>query len=168
MNRIYNIVQPEISVTLCVLLLIFKEMCYFNFLLFFSGIAKNFSKEPTSKDAYKGGVARFECSIRAEPVAIYKWHRNDTQLPQDDERYSKYRSSGCFISQTHSIRIFCLSITFHQDVLSVNHNLFLVLVILIIQSRDTRSIPHPCLYFKCICQFHLINSAFHVFAFCFY
>ncbi|XP_059168196.1 protogenin B-like isoform X2 [Physella acuta] len=43
-------------------------------------IAENFTKEPSTVEAYEGGVVRFECNIWSDPAAFYIWHKNDKEV----------------------------------------------------------------------------------------
>ncbi|CAL1528790.1 unnamed protein product, partial [Lymnaea stagnalis] len=52
------------------------------------GSAHNFTVQPTSTEAFKGGVARFECNLKSEPSTTYIWHKGDVELPQDVSRYT--------------------------------------------------------------------------------
>ena len=51
-----------------------------------SGIARNFTQEPTGLRAYVGGSARFDCSIKATPPAAIVWQKDNAQLTIDDYR----------------------------------------------------------------------------------
>ena len=51
-----------------------------------SGIARNFTQEPTGVTANVGGSARFDCSIKAMPPAAIVWQKDHAQLTIDDQR----------------------------------------------------------------------------------
>ncbi|XP_012941575.2 protogenin A, partial [Aplysia californica] len=48
-----------------------------------SVMARNFSQEPASREAYQGGVARFTCDIKAEPPTSYEWFKDKKQLSSE-------------------------------------------------------------------------------------
>ncbi|XP_046543737.1 protogenin-like [Haliotis rubra] len=57
-----------------------------------ANVAKNFTREPLSQEAFVGGTARFECQIDAFPAPIFKWEKARTDLPQDSDKYIVFRS----------------------------------------------------------------------------
>ncbi|KAL5019493.1 hypothetical protein ScPMuIL_002385, partial [Solemya velum] len=53
-------------------------------------IARNFLKEPSVPQyAFVGGVARFQCEIRAVPQPLYVWEKDHIPIPQNDNRYRR-------------------------------------------------------------------------------
>ncbi|XP_071098822.1 protogenin-like [Haliotis cracherodii] len=63
-----------------------------------ANVAKNFTREPLSQEAFVGGSARFECRIDAFPAPIFKWEKARTDLPQDSEKYILFRSGVLHIN----------------------------------------------------------------------
>lgn len=57
------------------------------FSFYFLGIQTTFLKEPEPHVAYVGGVASFQCDIKAVPPAVYVWEKDKVQLPQNVVRY---------------------------------------------------------------------------------
>ncbi|KAK0046432.1 immunoglobulin superfamily DCC subclass member 4 [Biomphalaria pfeifferi] len=61
-----------------------------------ASIAQTFHVQPVSTEAYKGGVARFECKISSEPSTTYIWHKDDKEA--HDPRYTVLPSGVLQIS----------------------------------------------------------------------
>ncbi|XP_063438172.1 protogenin-like [Mytilus trossulus] len=49
-----------------------------------ASIAKEYSSEPVDKIVDEGGVARFECKIKAVPPPLYTWIKDEVQLATND------------------------------------------------------------------------------------
>ncbi|XP_014769613.1 protogenin-like isoform X2 [Octopus bimaculoides] len=52
-------------------------------ILLIAGIQTSYIQEPESQVAYVGGVASFQCNIKAVPHAVYVWEKDKAQLPND-------------------------------------------------------------------------------------
>ncbi|KAL8595530.1 hypothetical protein ACOMHN_000738 [Nucella lapillus] len=65
-----------------------------------AGIARNFTKEPSSVVTYVGGSARFDCSIKAIPPATIVWQRDNEQLTVDDHKFVQLPSGAL---QIHNV-----------------------------------------------------------------
>lgn len=63
-----------------------------------AGIQTSFLKEPDPLVAYVGGVASFQCDIKAVPPAVYVWEKDKVQLPQHVDRYTSLSSGTLQIS----------------------------------------------------------------------
>lgn len=63
-----------------------------------AGIQTTFLKEPEPHVAYVGGVASFQCDIKAVPPAVYVWEKDKVQLPQNVVRYASLPSGTLQIS----------------------------------------------------------------------